>query len=78
MGSHVETAIQEGKGESQLDLGIASTSKDCFILEVVWRSEKPKYERFETEQEAAAAKKMYKKYDSVLDAHIYECRRVGE
>lgn len=74
MSSHVETAAkaQVSEEQAQLDLGVNESGTVCLMLEIIWRSEKPKIERYDDEVTARAMQKEYERYDSVLKCNLYK------
>jgi hypothetical protein len=50
--------------------------KSCFIVEIIWKNEKPKYELYQTLEKAKAIREVYLKYDSVAHAIAYQAIEV--
>lgn len=62
------------KTENQLALDIQSTSDDMCVLEIIFKSEKPKLEKHETKNNALVIAEAYEKLNSVLRVDLYECK----
>lgn len=57
--------------ENQLDLGIQSTSDNQVIIEIVWKHQKPVFERYETLAQAATIAEAYDLLPSVIRVDVY-------
>ena len=62
--------------EDQLALDIQSTSDKMCVVEIVWKGEKPKFEKYETPEQALFMAESYEKLETVLRVAIYECKLI--
>lgn len=60
--------------ENQLALDIQSTSDNQAVIEIIWKAEKPKFEKYETVEHAVIMAESYEKLESVLRVDVYDCK----